>query len=89
MIAVRRVEESGLREVGSRSRRAVKQQNPIDDCATRVATRRSEGQIVQLQRRQTLAIVRVGIATGVGARRFVSTAARGATEFTACLAARV
>ncbi len=50
--------EGGLREVGSRSRGAVKQQNPIVDCAIRVATRRSEGQIVQLQRRQILAIAK-------------------------------
>src|ERR1700679_555883 len=56
--AVKRVEEGGLREVGSRSRGAVKQQNPIGDCATRVATWRSKSQIVQLQRRQGLAIVK-------------------------------
>jgi hypothetical protein len=36
----------------------VKQQNPIGDCATRVATWRSKSQIVQLQRRQGLAIVK-------------------------------
>ena len=48
---VKRIEEGGLRQVGSRPRGAVKQQNPIDDCATRVATWRSKGQIVQLQQR--------------------------------------
>ena len=36
----------------------MKQQNPIGDRATRVTTRRSEGQIVQLQRRQILAIAK-------------------------------
>ena len=36
----------------------MKQQNPIGDCATRVATRRSKRQIVQLQRRQILAIAK-------------------------------
>jgi hypothetical protein len=54
----RRIEEGGLGEVGSRSRSAVKQQNPIGDPATRVATQRSEGQIMQLQRRQILAVAK-------------------------------
>jgi hypothetical protein len=49
---------SGLREVGRRSRGAVKQQNPTGDRASRLATRRSEGQIVQLQRRQIHAIAK-------------------------------
>ena len=55
---VKRIGEGGPLKVGSRSRGAVKQQNPIGDCATRVTTRRSEGQVVQLQRRQILAIAK-------------------------------
>jgi hypothetical protein len=39
---VKCIEEIGLHEVGSRSRGAVKQQNPIGDCAIHVATRLSE-----------------------------------------------
>src|ERR1700731_4279109 len=39
---VKCIEESGLRQVGSRSCSAVKQKNPIGECATRVATRRSK-----------------------------------------------
>jgi hypothetical protein len=40
---VKRIDESGRHEVGTRSGGAMKQQNPISDCATRVASRFSKG----------------------------------------------